>query len=171
MPVEGLEQAIESRITPWRVDVSTFGKEQKDVEALGHRSIEEPSQFLCCARLNDCCKIPCSSEFAHCLLHPIYPQILYSTFVDYGCHTLLPCTIPLCAQCHLCVPPEWLNLALKLLLCPARNQFTKECSTGQIRNASFLLCVKKSSYSSSFHSSTRQFFWHIYPVGPYLCPL
>lgn len=46
VPVEGLEQAIESRITPWRVDVSTVGKEQKDVKALGHRSIEEPSQFL-----------------------------------------------------------------------------------------------------------------------------
>lgn len=46
MPVEGLEQAMESRITPWKVDVSTVGKEQKDVKALGHRSIEEPSQFL-----------------------------------------------------------------------------------------------------------------------------
>lgn len=54
-----------------------------------------------------CCKIPCSSEFAHCLLHPVYPPILFSPFVEHGWQTLLPCSIPsLCsvpALCHTCM--------------------------------------------------------------------
>lgn len=136
--------------------VMRVGKEQRDVRALGQRSIEEPSQFICYPRWNPlCCKIPCSSASAHCpfpcFLYPIYSQIMFGMFLERGSHTLLPCSIPLCAQCHFCVIPGWSNLASKLL-CPPLHPpnhtwFTQECNTGQLRNAPLLLCAKMSSFT------------------------